>query len=94
MSKDSKLSANLDNDPGYDEERLRQPFEDYEDRSRISYATNLNAGLKEKLKTISAKKDGVSMADLVNTAVKDLIESIEEEDGEYEVPDVFKVQDA
>jgi hypothetical protein len=93
VSKNSKLSANLDDDPGYDEEELREPFDEYQDRDRISYATNLNAGLKEKLKTISAKKD-VSMADLVNSAVRELINSIEEEDGEYDVPDVFKVQDA
>jgi len=66
----------------------------YGDRDRISYATNLNAGAKEKLKTISYKVD-VSMTDLVNCAVKMLIRQFEEQRGEeYAVPDVFRVDDA
>lgn len=63
-------------------------------RDRISFATNLNAEAKEKLKTISHKED-VSMADLVNYAVKATIRELERRRGEeYTVPDIFRVEDA
>ena len=93
MSKQSKMSVDFDQDSGYDLGSVKEELGSFQDRSRISYATNLNAGLKEKLKTISHAED-VSMADLVNHAVRSLVENLEEENGEYEVPDVFKVQDS
>jgi len=93
MSKESKMSVDFDQDSGYDLGSVKEGLDSFEDRNRISYATNLNAGLKEKLKTISHAED-VSMADLVNHALKSLVEDLEEENGEYEVPDVFKVQDS
>jgi len=93
MSKESKMSVDFDQDSGYDLEKAKEGLGSFQDRDRISYATNLNAGLKEKLKTISHAED-VSMADLVNYALKGLVEDLEEENNEYEVPDVFKVQDS
>ena len=93
MSKQSKMSVDFDQDSGYDLGSVKEELDTFQDRSRISYATNLNAGLKEKLKTISHAED-VSMADLVNHAVRSLVENLENENGEYEVPDVFKVQES
>lgn len=72
-------------------EKVKVEGDIYKDRDRISFGTNLNAGLKEKLKTISHDED-IPIVELVNKAVRNLIEDLEEENGEYKIPDPFKVQ--
>jgi len=92
MSKESKMSVDLNQQSEYELEDIKKGLGEFKDRNRISYATNLNAGVKEKLKTISHVED-VSMADLVNHALKGLVRELEEKNGEYEVPGVFEVED-
>lgn len=91
MSKEPKISANLDEDPGYGDV-LGDALDEYNHRDRISFGTNLNAGLKEKLKTISHDED-IPIVELVNKAVRNLIEDLEEENGEYEVYEPFRVEE-
>lgn len=93
MSKKSKMEVDLDQDSGYELDGLTGETDGYSHRNRISFATSLNAGIKEKLKSYSFEKD-VPMADIINSLIENFIEEVEEEEGEIEVYKTFKVEDS
>lgn len=95
MSKESKLSLNIEEETGgsYDESQIEEETSNYAERKRVPFSTTLNAGLYEKLKAIHFYED-VSISDVINQAVERAVNELEERRGEsYSVPEPLKIDE-
>lgn len=95
MSKESKLSLNIDEETSasYDDSQIEEETSDYAKRKRVPFSTTLNAGLYEKLKAIHFYED-IRISDIVNQAVERAVDELEERRGEdYSVPDPLKIDE-
>lgn len=95
MSKKSKLSLNVDSeaDDSYDDAQIEKQTSAYSDRKRVPFSTTLNAGLYEKLKAIHFYED-VRISDVVNEAIRNAIEELEERRGEpFDVPQPLQINE-
>lgn len=83
-SEESEASPNA-----YDAGQLERASE----RSRVPFSTTLDAGLYEKLKAINFY-DKHRIADIVNQAIREKIDALEERRGEsYDVPEPLQIND-
>ena len=83
-TEESEASSNA-----YDAGQLERASE----RSRVPFSTTLDAGLYEKLKAINFY-DKYRIADIVNQAIREKINALEEERGQaYDVPEPLQIDD-
>jgi hypothetical protein len=68
-------------------------IEEASERNRVPFSTILDAGLYEKLKAASFF-DRIKIADIVNDAVREKVQALEDRRGEaYSVPEPLRIED-